>query len=345
MSIANPNGQDPTALPHVLVAAPFRSDILVLGEVLRQNGMDAVACGGGDQLAEQLSRCHTLVMSQEALTPLMLSAVADYLKAQPRWSELPLIMLLDNVDQNGTVLLALRHRFPNSKMIVLQRPVRAAEFVTAVHSALLARRRQLQLRDHIEWQEELQRELNHRVKNILANVMAIYHMTKTKSQTLDVFVKSFEGRLLALSQVHSALAVSKQSQSLSAIAERVLSPYQALGGERVIIHGPAVELQPDTAVTFALSLHELATNAAKYGAFSTPEGSVSLTWTLECSGDSSWAQAVWIEHGGPAVTPPVRQGFGTRFVRSAMSGGGSVDFQYLQEGLRCTFAISGAKPA
>ena len=347
MSTVDPVGQEEAALPHVLVAAPFRSDAMVLGEVLQQNGMASIACDGEDQFAKQVRRCSTLVMSQEALTPMMLSTVADYLDTQPRWSELPLIMLIDNVDQNGSVLSTLRHRLPHSKMTVLQRPVRAIEFVTAAQSALLARRRQLQLRDHIEWQEELQRELNHRVKNILANVMAIYHMTKDKSGSLDAFAQSFEGRLAALSQVHSALALSQHPQSLSAVADRVLSPYQTSGSDRVLVRGPPVELQPDTAVTFALCLHELATNAAKYGAFSTPEGSVSLTWSLEQVDGTSAVRVVWAESGGPPVTPPTRQGYGTRFVRSAMRGAAraAVDIQYLPEGLRCTFVISASRLA
>jgi two-component sensor histidine kinase len=232
-------------------------------------------------------------------------------------------------------------------MTVLQRPVRAIEFVTAAQSALLARRRQMQLRDHIEWQEELQRELNHRVKNILANVMAIYHMTKDKSVSLDAFGEAFEGRLAALSHVHSALVVSQYAQSLETVASRVLSPYRTPHSERVVVGGPPVELQPDTAVTLALSLHELATNAAKYGAFSTPEGTVSLTWTLEQTEGGAAVRVVWAEHGGPPVTPPTRQGYGTRFVRSAMRGASraAVDIEYLPQGVRCTFLISASKLA
>lgn len=347
MSTADPIGQEDAALPHVLVAAPFRSDAVVLGEMLQQNGMAAITCDDEDRFAEQIGRCSTLVMSQEALTPAMLSVVAEYLAVQPQWSELPLIMLIDDVDRNGAVVATLRHRLPHSKMTVLQRPVRAIEFVTAAQSALLARRRQMQLRDHIEWQEELQRELNHRVKNILANVMAIYHMTKDKSGSLDAFAEAFEGRLAALSHVHSALVVSQHAQSLGTVARRVLSPYQTPGSERVIIDGPPIELQPDMAVTFALSLHELATNAAKYGAFSTPEGTVSLTWALEQAEGGAAVRVVWAEHGGPPVTPPVRQGYGTRFVRSAMRGASrsAVDIEYLPQGLRCTFLISASKLA
>jgi two-component sensor histidine kinase len=347
MSTVENSAQEEPASRHVLVVAPFRADAVVLGEMLRENGIKAELCDSEDQLAEQMDCCSVLVMSQEAMTPSALETVAVFLESQPPWSELPLILLVDDVSRNGAILSGLRRRLPHSKMMILQRPVRAVEFVSVIQTALLARRRQLQLRDHIEWQQELQRELNHRVKNILANVMAIYHMTLRQSDDLDAFADSFEGRLSALSQVHSALAVADQPQPLDAVAERVLAPYRSAAGDRVIIGGPPIQLQPDTAVIFALGLHELATNAAKYGAFSTYEGSVSLTWAFEVADSTPSVRIIWAESGGPPVSPPTRQGYGTRFVRSAMRGGtgAAVDIQYSREGLTCTFVIPTAKLA
>jgi CheY-like chemotaxis protein len=153
---------------HVLVVAPFRSNANMLTEVLSQNGMTAIVCSEESELLAELARCSVVVMSQEALTSTALETVAGHLESQPPWSELPLILLVDNIDRSGTVLSNLRRRLPHSKMMILQRPVRVIEFVSVAQTALLARRRQRELRDHIEWQQELQRELNHRVKNILA---------------------------------------------------------------------------------------------------------------------------------------------------------------------------------
>jgi two-component sensor histidine kinase len=330
---------------HILVVAPFRSDAAALTDVLGGNGMAAVTCSDDGQLGQELMRCSVVVMSQEALTPTALETVASHLESQPPWSELPLILLMDDIERSGAVLSGLRRRLPHSKMMILQRPVRTIEFVSVAQTALLARRRQRELRDHIEWQQELQRELNHRVKNILANVMAIYHMTIRQSDGLDAFAESFEGRLSALSRVHSALVVAEQSQPISAVAEQVLSPYRSSTDKRVVIEGPPIQLPPDMAVTFALCLHELATNAAKYGAFSTAEGAVSLTWTWD--DPESPVEVVWSESGGPPVTPPTRQGYGTRFVRSAMRGGpgAAVDIQFHREGLMCTFLIPAKKLA
>jgi two-component sensor histidine kinase len=330
---------------HVLVVAPFRSDADMLTEVLGQNGMRAIVCSEESELPAELARCSVVVMSQEALTSTALETVAGHLESQPPWSELPLILLVDNIDLSGGVLSNLRRRLPHSKMMILQRPVRVIEFVSVAQTALLARRRQRELRDHIEWQQELQRELNHRVKNILANVVAIYHMTIRQSDGLAAFAESFEGRLSALSKVHSALVVADHSQPISAVAEQVLAPYRSSTDKRVVIEGPTIQLLPDTAVTFALCLHELATNAAKYGAFSTAEGAVSLTWSWDEPGNP--VKVVWAESGGPPVTPPTRQGYGTRFVRSAMRGGpgATVDIQFRTDGLMCTFLIPDTKLA
>jgi two-component sensor histidine kinase len=345
MSTADSEKLDPAPY-HVLVVAPFRSDAEMLTDVLGQNGMPSVVCSEESQLPTELPRCSVVVMSQEALTPTALETVTRHLESQPPWSELPLILLVDDIDRSGGILSGLRRRLPHSKMMILQRPVRVIEFVSVAQTALLARRRQRELRDHIEWQEELQRELNHRVKNILANVTAIYHMTIRQSDGLEAFAESFEGRLSALSKVHSALAVADHPQPIEAVADQVLAPYRSSSvEERVVIEGPSILLQPDTAVTLALCLHELATNAAKYGAFSTAEGAVSLTWACDEPGNP--VKVVWAESGGPPVTPPTRQGYGTRFVRSAMRGGpgASVDIQFCTEGLMCTFLIPATKLA
>jgi len=266
----------------VLVAAPFRRDAALIREMLGKFGIDVVSCADPAEFARELSLDGApVVMTQEALTRGMLDVLAGHLAAQPNWSELPLVLLLDANHQTGSVLTGLRARLPTSKLMVLQRPVRALELVTTVQTAKAARRRQLQLRDHMVWQEELQHELNHRVKNAMANVVAIYHTTLRQSTSLQDFSVSFEGRLSALSRVHAALVVSGEPRALIEIADLVLAPYRSVSGQRIRIEGPAINVTPQTAVTLALSLHELATNAVKYGALSGPQGTVSLGWAIE----------------------------------------------------------------
>lgn len=321
----------------VLIVAPFKRDAALIEDALARHTIAAVACVDPAHLTEALAEGGAaLVMSQEGLTPSMLDVVAGYLAAQPNWAELPLILLLDGDLQSGALLDGLRDRLPSSKLTVLQRPVRILELVTAVQTAVSARRRQLQLRDHIAWQEELQLELNHRVKNVLANVMAIYYMTLRQTSTLAEFATSFEGRLTALSGVHSALVGSQDPQALEAVAELVLAPYRSASNDRVTIDGPALELTPQNAVNFALCLHELATNASKYGAFSVPEGTVALNWAFEAVDGRDMVRLTWVERDGPAVRTPTRRGYGTAFVQSAMRGlKSTIDYDYAPQGLSC----------
>lgn len=321
----------------VLIAAPFRRDAALIQELLLKYRIVGVACNDPIDLARELAVSGaTLVMSQEALTTERLDVVAGHLAAQPTWSELPLILLLDEDQQNSAVLARLRERLLNSKLAILQRPVRTLELATAVQTAVAARRRQLQLRDHLAWQEELRHELNHRVKNVLATVMAIYHMTLRQNTSLPDFTASFEGRLLALSGVHSALTASAKPRALVDIAKLVLAPYRSAAVERIVIDGPLIELTPQSAVTLALCLHELATNAAKYGALSVPQGTVSLTWALEHIESRLLVRVSWTERGGPPTEVPSRRGYGTSFIRSAIKGlSGTIDFQFPREGLIC----------
>jgi two-component sensor histidine kinase len=341
MIVPNADGPPSAGIDRVLVAAPFRRDAALLQEMLGKYGISAIGCADPADLARELSIDGApLVMTQEALTRGMLDVLAGHLAAQSNWSELPLVLLLDADHQTSSVLAGLRARLPTSKLMVLQRPVRTLELVTTVQTAMSARRRQLQLRDHIIWQEELQHELNHRVKNAMANVLAIYHMTMRQSRSLDDFSAAFEGRLSALSRVHAALVVSGEPRALHEIADLVLAPYRSASAKRIRISGPAINVTPQIAVTLALSLHELATNAAKYGALSGPQGTLSLRWAVERGEEGAVVQLRWLEAGGPPVEAPSRRGYGTSFMRSAIKGmGGAIDFQFRAEGLSCVISI------
>lgn len=343
MTAVEPRSESPPRSDRVLVAAPFRRDAELLRKMLLTYGIDATICADTDALADGLAiDGAALVLSQEALTERLVDVVAGHLAAQPNWSELPLVMLLDADHQDGSVLARLRARLPSSKMMALQRPVRTLELVTAVQTALAARRRQFQLRDQMIWQEELQRELSHRVKNVLANVNAIYHMTLRQSGSLPDFAAAFEGRLSALSKVHGAVVASGEPQALMDIADMVLDPYRSTALERVVLDGPRVAIAPTHAVTLALCLHELATNAAKYGALSTSWGTVSLTWALRSAAGGHVVELMWTETGGPPIIPSSRRGYGTRFVRAAATGSlaGAAEFDFRPEGLVCKIIVA-----
>ncbi|WP_373946410.1 response regulator [Paracoccus marcusii] len=159
-------------------------------------------------------------------------------------------------------------------------------------------------------------ELNHRIKNTLANVQAIARQSLRQSGSLPEFETSFGGRLQALARAHSILSdATWASAPLDQLIDDQISS-GTLDGDRLRRDGPPVELAPDTMLRLALTLHELGTNAAKYGALSVPGGIVHITWRLE----GQRLVLTWRETGGPAVTAPSRMGFGMTLIGAA--GGG-----------------------
>jgi PAS domain S-box-containing protein len=182
----------------------------------------------------------------------------------------------------------------------------------------------------------LAREAEHRSKNLLANVQAMVNL----SQGDDVadLKKAIEGRIQALANVHSLFVASRWiGAELSTIAQQELAPYSATGEKRVRIDGPQVLLAPDTAQAVAVTLHELATNAAKYGALSTANGRVDLKWSQEANGP---LRLRWIETGGPTVQPPTRTGFGGRVIEQMIAQlKGKSRFDWRAEGLVCEITL------
>ena len=183
-------------------------------------------------------------------------------------------------------------------------------------------------------QEILIAELNHRVKNMLAIVQAIAHQT-FRNGSADV-AESFYGRLSALAAAHSSLTRQHwESAELGEIALAVLQPHHQRGEEQIRLSGEDVRVPPQMAVNLAMALHELATNAAKYGALSRPDGRVDLSWSVTHS--EPVLHIRWRESGGPEVRQPEREGFGTRMIRRVLASelGGEVRLDFNADGLDC----------
>jgi PAS domain S-box-containing protein len=179
-------------------------------------------------------------------------------------------------------------------------------------------------------------ELNHRVKNTLATVQSMAVQTLRGEHDLGVAYGKFEARLLGLSQVHDLLTRERwHGAGLQDVAERALQPFFSGSADRVCLRGPEVWLQPGPALTMALVFHELATNAVKYGALSTDEGRVDLTWTFDEAGER--LSLKWAESDGPPVAPPTRVGFGSRLIQRGLKGDlrGSATLSYDPGGLVC----------
>jgi two-component sensor histidine kinase len=180
-------------------------------------------------------------------------------------------------------------------------------------------------------------ELSHRVNNTIAIIQSIATHTIRNAESLDDFKESFLARLLSLGKTHDLLTRTNWSGVLLReilIAE--LDPYQACDQERCVLSGPDVALFPSAALTLALTFHELATNAAKYGALSHSGGRLRVTWGIVTDGIGNLLTVAWREEGGPPVRKPTRRGFGSRLIEQSMSAlGGNAELDYAAEGLIC----------
>jgi PAS domain S-box-containing protein len=186
-------------------------------------------------------------------------------------------------------------------------------------------------------QRLLMAELNHRVKNTLAIVQGIAHQTFRGQGDADATRFTFEGRLQALSRAHDLLTRENwEAADLRDIIDDALHAHGGLSG-RYTIDGPALRLQPKPAVTIAMALHELATNATKYGALSAPEGRVAVSWRVVDEGDPRLC-IEWRECDGPPVAPPRHRGFGSRMIERALATElrGKAHMAFEPSGLVCT---------
>jgi PAS domain S-box-containing protein len=184
-------------------------------------------------------------------------------------------------------------------------------------------------------QQILVAELNHRVKNTLAIVQSIAHQTFRNDAPGIEAIASFQGRLEALAAAHSLLTARNwEAASIGAIIQTALAPF--CSDARCEIDGPELGLPPETAVSLALAVHELATNASKYGALSNQSGRISIAWTV----DADRFEFRWTELGGPPVEPPARTGFGSKMIKRTLAAefGGDVEMEFASTGFQCRVA-------
>lgn len=211
-------------------------------------------------------------------------------------------------------------------------------------------------RTALAWFEEqasirnsLTRELNHRVKNTLANVLSIVALTRRRSADIDSFVAGLVGRIRALSATHDLLTQSDWGTTpIRAVIAAELAPYVQEGLEQsdraIDIRGPHVELAPNDALSLGLAIHELATNASKYGALSRPGGRVEIHWQMMTD---SLVRIEWTEQGGPPVAEHRVRGFGTELIEKIVAHElrNPVDLHFAPDGVRCSLIVPVRLPA
>lgn len=217
----------------------------------------------------------------------------------------------------------------------------AAQAAVAIDNARLhaAAQREIEHRTAAERaQHLLLHEIKHRVKNTLATIQAL--ATQTLKSTPQSEKAAFISRLHALSGAHDLLVNSDWTEiDVQEVAQKSLRAFTGDDGGRIKIHGPLVPLAANQALVLTMVLHELGTNAVKYGSLSLASGCVEVAWELAPGGET--LRMHWRESKGPAVVPPTRRGFGSRMIGTALSGNeGSVDFDYRPEGLVVTIGLN-----
>jgi two-component sensor histidine kinase len=186
----------------------------------------------------------------------------------------------------------------------------------------------------------LLRELTHRCKNLLAVIHAIARQTASRTRSVEDFLDRFSARLVAIGASHDLLIADDwHGASLRMLVEQQLGEHAERFGAQIDIEGEDVMLKPEAVQNLGLALHELATNAEKYGSLSDPQGQVSIKWQF-CE-EASRLKLVWEERGGPKVRPPDRSGFGRAMIENVVGRAleGDVKLSFPPKGVRCVIEI------
>lgn len=201
-------------------------------------------------------------------------------------------------------------------------------------------------RQALEWlskqsaiRTSLTRELNHRVKNTLANVLSIVSLTRHRTDDIDDFADGLIGRIRALSATHDLLSQSDWDDApVDEIVRNEVAPYLQDEEDHIVMKGPATRLAPNDALSLGLAVHELVTNAAKYGALTTPEGRAHVSWRYR---DEQTLEFNWRESGGPTVSKPEKRGFGMDLLERVVSHelNTKVELRFEPGGLICTLFV------
>lgn len=189
----------------------------------------------------------------------------------------------------------------------------------------------------------LMREISHRSKNLLAIIQAMARQTARHAGSVDDFLNLFNARVQALARSHDLLVQENwHGATLRDLLNSQLGPYLDEDKTRVTIDGPPVLLKPETAQSLGLALHELASNASKYGALSVPAGRISVLWSKVHAGENDGIEILWAETGGPVVKVPKKRGFGSMLIQQSLSRSleSKVDLEFAKDGVNCRIRIS-----
>lgn len=315
-----------------LILAPHGRDAEIASKLLQEAGWATLICSDVADWCDELENGAAFsVVVEEALITGDLTCLAEWIKAQPPWSDFPIVVLTGHGDAPGRQAIAERLQDILGNASFLERPFHPSTLISVARSALRSRRRQYQAREMLERHGLLAAELQHRTKNLLAVIRAIASASLEDSQGREAFFS----RLHALAAAQDLII---DGAGRGALMKVVVGKAVESFGNRVAVDGPEVFLNPNAAQGFALVLHELTTNATKHGALKTDSGTISVRWSFDATGTEPAILFQWQERGGPPVTPPKRKGFGSVLLERAVATAGDPPrFDYAPEGF--TYAV------
>jgi two-component sensor histidine kinase len=310
-----------------LILAPRGRDAEIASKLLQEAGWPTLICADiANWCAELQNGAAFSVVVEEALIAGDPTCIAEWIKAQPPWSDFPIVVLTSHGSAPGRQTIADRLLDTLGNVSFLERPFHPSTLVSVARSALRSRRRQYQAREMLERHGLLAAELQHRTKNLLAVIQAVASASLDDSQGRNAFFS----RLHALAAAQDLII---DGAGRGALLKVVVGKAIESFASRVSIDGPEVFLNPNAAQGFALILHELTTNAAKHGALKTDAGTVSVRWSFDATSAEPAILFQWQERGGPPVTPPKRKGFGRVLLERAIAAAGDPPrFDYAPEG-------------
>jgi two-component sensor histidine kinase len=253
--------------------------------------------------------------------------VEKWVAAQPAWSDFPIIMITGRTDtpSRNRAAAILQESFGNVSF--LERPFHPTTLISLARSALRSRRRQYEARVLLARYELLARELQHRTKNLLSVILSI------ASASLREGGDGSEALVDRLHSLAKAQDLIFEEGGSGALLEHVVRSVLDSFGARISVEGPPVYLKAGVAQGFALIIHELATNAVKYGALTRPSGKITVRWSLNAGIEEPTVSFTWQERGGPPAAPPEHRGFGSLLLEKAVASSGDPPrFEYGPDG-------------
>jgi two-component sensor histidine kinase len=320
----------------ILVVDDNPSKRYVTSRTLRAAGFNVTEASTGYQALEMADKVDAMVLDVN-LPDIDGYEVCRRLRARETTTHLPVIHLSATfVDDSDRV-----HGLDVGADGYLTHPIESHVLVATVRAFVRARSAKEQVDLMLE-------ELDHRVKNTLATVQAIAMQTIANSSNLEEFQQAFVPRLMALSNTHNLLASDAWTGvNLATVIANELAPYQDAPGQRSRITGTDMRLSPKVGLGLAMVIHELSTNAAKYGALSVPGGHVDVDWShFDDEKKGRCLRIRWSESGGPPVVNPSRRGFGTRLITegTAFELRGTAVIDYAPGGVVCVIEIPFSTP-